>query len=188
MTGTSGQDARPALGPPGRAAADWLLPTEALDRFRPPEASARDQSRAPRREARYGFRVGSLNLLIKPRTASEVLATLPTAAIPNSPPWLLGMINLRSNLVPVFDLALICSLERGQEDRGRWILVLDKGEAAVGLIIDAQPVALAPTTPLNHLPSLPTALRGAVTGGFTIGSGPWLEFDHAAFFGALKAS
>ncbi|MFD2113186.1 chemotaxis protein CheW [Thiorhodococcus fuscus] len=177
-----------ALGLQKNPETEWLLPTEALSRFRLPEGTSFDQARQPQQQVRYGFRVGSLNLLIKPRAASEVIAMAPVAAIPNSAPWLLGMINLRSNLVPVFDLAMICALDRQHTGRGHWILVLDKGESAVAILIDAQPVALSRLTHLAHLPSMPTALRSAVAGGFRVEQDVWLEFDHQAFFLALSDS
>jgi twitching motility protein PilI len=163
----------------------WLSPTEALDRFRLPDGAAFDRTKSAPRQVRYGFRVASLNFLIRPRIVSEVMAMIPIARVPNSPPWLLGLINLRSNLVPVFDLALICALERQQEEQEPWILVLDKGESAVALLIDGQPEALSRMSPLSHLPSLPTALRSAVTGGYTANEDLWLELDHQAFFSAL---
>ena len=185
---TAGGRENPTLGLPKGKESDWLMPTEALNRFRLPNGTSFDQARSPKRQVRYGFRVGSLNFLIKPRVGSEVIAMMPIAMIPNSPPWLLGMINLRSNLVPVFDLAMICALDRQHDEQGRWILVFDKGEGAVALLIDGQPQALSQMTQLSHLPSLPTALRGAVTGGFTVDQDLWLEFDHQAFFGALNTS
>ena len=184
----AGASARPPVTPAQGDGADWLSPTEALNRFRLPGDSAVNRTGSPRRLVRYGFRVGSLNLLIKPGVVSEVIAMAPISMIPNGPPWLLGMINLRSNLVPVFDLALICALDRRHAEQGRWILVLDKGENAVALLTDGQPTPLSQMSPLSHLPSLPTALNGAIAGGFTAGQDVWLEFDHQIFFSALDTS
>lgn len=186
MSTLGGREAT-ALRPPGEGG-PWLSPTDALNRFRLPDGTAFDQGRSPRRQVRYGFRVGSLSFLIKPRVVTEVIAMMPIATIPNSPPWLLGMINLRSNLVPVFDLAMICALDRHHDERDRWILVFDKGEGAVALLIDGQPRALSQMSPVNRLPSLPTALRGTVTGGFRVDQELWLELDHQAFFSALNES
>ncbi len=185
---TAGGHENPTSGLPEGKEPDWLMPTAALNRFRRTDGTAFDQARSPRRQVRYGFRVGPLNFLIKPRVVTEVIAMMPIAMIPNSQPWLLGMINLRSNLVPVFDLAMICALDRQHDERGRWILVFDKGEGAVALLIDGQPKALSQMSPLTHLPSLPTALRGAVAGGFSVDQDIWLELDHQAFFSALNES
>lgn len=166
--------------------AGWVLPTEALSRFRLPDASVFEQARPLRAEVRYGFRVGSLNFLIWPRTGSEVIAMAPISTIPNGPPWLLGMINLRSNLVPVFDLAMLCGLGGTRDEATRWILVLEKGDKAVGLIIDDVPKQLSHLAPAHHLPTIPTVLRGAATTGYMAEDALWLEFNHRAFFLALN--
>jgi twitching motility protein PilI len=183
---TVGEPQDPALGRPRGEETDWLLPTQALNRFRLRDGTSFDQPSAQKRQVRYGFRVGSLNLLITPRVVTEVIAMMPIAIIPNCPPWLLGMINLRSNLVPVFDLAMICGLNQQHAGRERWILVFDKGDGAVALVIDGQPEALRQMAAVSYLPSLPTALRGAVAGGFTVDQELWIEFDHQAFFRALN--
>ncbi|MGB0128910.1 MAG: chemotaxis protein CheW [Rhodocyclaceae bacterium] len=172
----------------GQDGGDWVLPTEALTRFRLPDARVFEQARPVRAEVRYGFRVGSLNFLIWPHTGSEVIAMAPIATIPNSSPWLLGMINLRSNLVPVFDLAMLCALNGTGDPASRWILVLEKGDKAVGLIINGVPKQLSQLSPVHHLPSIPTILRGAVSAGYMGDDVLWLEFDHRTFFSALNDS
>lgn len=164
----------------------WLTPSQALTRFRLSGGLAPGQSGSRAERVRYGFRVGSLNFLVEPQTVSEVIAMVPIAAIPNASPWLLGMINLRGNLVPVFDLAMLCALDAPGDDPGRWILVLDRADHAVGLLIDGQPQAVRNMTPLETLPSLPTALRGSVSGGFMADQEVWLDFDHRTFFRSIS--
>ena len=66
---------------------------------------------------RYGFRVGSLNLLIDADTGSEVIRVQSLSSLPGSAPWLLGLINLRANLAPIFDLRQVLGLERKPETR-----------------------------------------------------------------------
>lgn len=171
-----------AQGQPDR---QWLSPSHALGRFQHPAGTAGVGQRVRPEAVRYGFRVGSLNLLIKPRTGSEVIKLVQPSAMPNGPPWLAGMINLRSGLVPVFDVRVICALGREESSAQPMILVLDKGEDAVGLAIDGYPAALWGMEPIAHLPQLPTALRGHVSAGYTRDEHVWLEFDHESFFGSL---
>jgi twitching motility protein PilI len=187
-------DARGAVGEMhplqagGQDGAEWVLPSEALTRFRLPDATVFEQARPVRAEVRYGFRVGSLNFLIWPQTGSEVIQMVPIASIPNSPPWLLGMINLRSNLVPVYDLGMLCALDGSGDQENRWILVLEKGDKAVGWMINGVPKQLSQLSPVNHLPTIPTMLRGAVSAGYMGDDVLWLEFDHRTFFSALNDS
>lgn len=169
----------------GAGVQEWYLPTAALNRFRLPKGTAFVQAGPAREEVRYGFRVGPLGLLIKPRTGSEVVPMVPIASIPISPPWLLGMINLRSTLVPVFDLKLICALDDADRQGEPMVLVLDKGDMAVGTVIDGYPKAVSAMNRIPRLPQLPTALRGYVSAGYLRDEELWLEFDHARFFASL---
>lgn len=169
----------------GAGVEEWYLPTAALSRFRPPKGEAFNKAGPAREEVRYGFRIGSLGLLIKPRTASEIVPMVPIASIPNSPPWLLGMINLRSTLVPVFDLKLICALDDGDRQGQPMVLVLDKGDMAVGTVVDGYPRAVSALNRIPRLPKLPTALQRHVSAGYLRGEELWLEFDHAHFFASL---
>lgn len=179
------EPAAPQDAAPPRPEAAWLPPSAALARFRHPVGTAGAGQRARPEAVRYGFRVGALGLLIKPRTGSEVIKLTPPAAVPNGPPWLLGMINLRSHLVPVFDLKLICALPQERSAAEPMILVLDKGEDSVGLVIEGFPVALWAMEPIPHLPQLPTALRGHVAAGYSRDGEVWLEFDHEGLCRAL---
>lgn len=159
---------------------EWLPPVEALERFEPPPgmvlAAAVEEKRA-----RYGFRISTLSFLIKPGCSSEVLFKPDIWDLPGSSPWLKGLVNLRSNLVPVFDLRLLFDLP-GDGAATRRLLVLDQGDKAVGLLIDDFPKPLLDMSYLPSLPQLPEELRTHVRGGYIKGDSVWLEFDHESFF------
>ena len=131
---------------------------------------------------RYGFTVGKFGLLMRPDCMSEVVKPPPIYPIPNTPPWLTGILNLRGNLVPVFDLALM--LEQSVTYARALLLVIDRGEWAAGVKIDGfpQPLRLAPLQ--TPVPSLPPMLRDHVCAGYTGHGTEWLEFDHRGFFEA----
>ena len=83
-------------------------------------------------ETRYGFRIGHIGLLMDPDVKSELVNRIPIAAMPNVAPFLLGLMNVRGNLVPVFDLNRL--LELGMSDeKGTLVLIVDKGDRALGL-------------------------------------------------------
>src|SRR5438105_6725660 len=117
-------------------ATEWLAPGAALNRFAPPQGMTFVASKKEVERVRYGFRVGNLGLLINPDTGSEAMPMPAIFSIPNAAPWLRGMLNLRGNLVPVFDLANLFSMPRSADSQ-TYVLVLDKGQNAVGIIIDA---------------------------------------------------
>ncbi len=166
---------------------EWLPPVEALERFTPPSgmslAAATEEQRA-----RYGFRISTLGFLIKPGCSSEILFKPDIWDLPGSSPWLLGLVNLRSNLVPVFDLRQLFDLPPRDGAAAQRLLVLDQGDKAVGLLVDDFPKPLLDMSFLPALPQLPEELQAHVRGGYVKGDSVWLEFDHESFFEDLVRS
>jgi twitching motility protein PilI len=159
----------------------WLSPGAALNRFDPPEGFDINTTPADDWRVRFGFQIGNVHLLIRSESVSEVLEKGPVYPIPNTPTWLLGLMNLRGNLVPVFDLHQL--LETGNDGRRKqMLLVLDKGVKAGAIIIDGLPQALSAAPKLQRLPPLPSALRNHSHEAFAKNGTVWLEFDHRSFF------
>jgi chemotaxis signal transduction protein len=162
--------------PPQR---QWALrsPTEALTGFAPPAGFS--LGRAERHQpaaARYGFRTGSLSVLIGRATGSEVMEARRIAPLPGADTWLVGMMNLRGTPVPVFDLCTALGLPANDASQKSMVLVLGKGEHAVGFLIDGLPRALTALRPID-VPSLPPALAPFVAAAWSDGAGLWIEFD-----------
>jgi twitching motility protein PilI len=164
-----------------------LLPGAALERFEPPTelmlAAAVEEKRA-----RYGFKVSTLGFLIRAGCSSEVLAKPDIWDMPGSPSYLLGLVNLRSNLVPVFDLRQLFGLPPRDTAVAPLVLVFDQGDKAAGLLIDDFPKPLFGMSILPDLPQLPEELQAHVRGGYMQGDGVWMEFDHESFFENLVRS
>jgi twitching motility protein PilI len=163
----------------------WLNPSAALNRFKPPRGVGTGITPVERQRARYGFRVGGIGLLVGQDTVSEVLEQVPVYPLPNTPPWLLGLVSLRGNLVPVFDVKQFLELEDDKTQEKRRLLILDQGEKAVGVLIDGLPRVAVTRQALPRLPPLPAALRAHVTQAYVQDDLVWLEFDHQGFFRAL---
>ena len=134
---------------------------------------------------RYGFNVGALGLLIQPGSGSEVMQMPKIWTLPGAPPWLLGLVNLRGNLVPVYELRQVLSLGQRPAAVKPLVLIFDQGDKAVGVVIEDFPRPLTALSPLPHMPQLPTALSGHVHKGYIKDEIIWLEFDHGSFFQAL---
>lgn len=171
-----------AASPPRR----WLKPSAALNRFKPPPLSTQTTAApAERQNVRYGFRVGGICLLIRENTTSEVIEQPPVYRLPNTPAWLLGLVNLRGNLVPVFDIKKLFDLESDTREKNR-LLVLDQADKAVGMMIDSLPQPASLNQPLSLLPPLPPELQPHVDKAYAQEGLIWLEFDHHAFFQSLS--
>jgi twitching motility protein PilI len=171
-------------------AADWLSPGAALAHFEPPEGAHQAAVGQVRQEtrARYGFRVGDLGLLINPDAGSEVLDMIQVATLPNMPPGFSGLINLRGNLVPLYELRILLGIAQRPAGAATRVLVFGQGEQAVGVIIDNNPRALTALRPLPNFPQLPEALEKHVPAGYVQDDKIWLEFDHGTFFEEISGA
>jgi twitching motility protein PilI len=173
-----------------RMEADWLPPAAALAYFEPPPGAhlvAAQHARIEEKRVRYGFRTGGLGLLIDPDAGSEVLPVPAMAILPCAPAGFAGLINLRGNLAPLYDLRIMLGL-KAQPGSQPMALVLGQGDDAVGMIIEGHPVALTKLNALNDFPALPDTLAKYVPTGYTQDGAVWLEFDHHAFFGEVCAA
>jgi twitching motility protein PilI len=83
-----------------------------------------------------GFRVGSRLLVSGIDEISELLAVPALTPVPGTQPWLLGVANVRGNLVPVIDYARFLFGERTlHTDRTRLLIVRQNG-GNVALLVD----------------------------------------------------
>lgn len=167
-------------------AGEWLLPGAALDRFEPP-ANMAIVAAVEKEVGRYGFKIGELGLLIQTGSGSEVMQMPTIWTLPGAPPWMLGLINVRGNLVPIFELKQVLGLEQRKSDK-TLVLIFDQGDKAVGVVIDDYPKPLSGLNQLPNLPHLPTALSGHVSKGYVKDSVIWLEFDQNSFFEELTGN
>ncbi len=167
-----------------KAVNEHLAPSAALAQFEPPEGIhlALAAHAGLRERVRYGFRIGTLGLLISPDSESEVLSMPQVTFLPRAPAGFLGLINLRGNLVPIYDLRVLLHLPPVQPGATARALVFDEGEKAVGVAIDGYPVALDGLRPLSGAPVAPDLLRDHVKGGYVQDDNIWLEFDQGSFF------
>lgn len=72
------------------------------------------------------------------RAVREILDLQPMSQLPNAPPELLGLIDLRGQSIPVVDLALRLGVPRSMDEAGGRILVVEgnAGEPPLGLLVD----------------------------------------------------
>src|SRR6478672_943832 len=94
-----------------------------------------EQIEAPGLWRGIGFRVGSRYLVSSINEVNEILTQPSLTIVPGTRPWLLGVANVRGNLVPVIDLKQYLEGDRTQfTDTSRVLLVRQAG-GSVGLLI-----------------------------------------------------
>jgi len=165
----------------------WLSPHKALNRQFSQQAGEMTRAVAQVEfTRRLGFRIGNIGLLIGEHATSELSDMLAICPIPNTASWLVGIINLRGNLVPVFDLNGLLRIAQGSE-RTKMLLILGEGEEAGAIIIYDYPrhVTLTEEDKLDTLPPLPDILSPFATVGYEKEGNLWFNFDHLGFFQAI---
>lgn len=78
-------------------------------------------------EARYALPLGPI---------AQVLRFENITSVPMAPPFVEGILNLGGEVVPVVNLRLRFGLERGEPTRRNRILVVERGGAKHGLLVD----------------------------------------------------
>lgn len=67
----------------------------------------------------------------------DIKETMPFSRLPNQPPHLLGVINLRGNVLPLFDLRRLIGMPPRPFDRKTVIIILDIAGKKTGCVVDA---------------------------------------------------
>ena len=122
------------------SAASAATPFEVLARYErlslAHASDTRNELDAPGLWRGIGYRVGTRLLASEIGEINELLALPPLAAIPGAQPWLLGIANVRGNLMPVIDFARYLFDQRtAVTDRTR-LLVVRQGGGNVALLVD----------------------------------------------------
>lgn len=170
----------------------WLSPAQALTHFipspemRPLADSREDSRRGTVCSSRYGFRVGNIGFALAPEKLSEVVGDAPIHPILTMPAWFSGLINLRGNLVPVFDLGKLLGIDE-EQDKRLALLVVDRGDRAVGIPIKGLPQTIPTVRRLRQLPPLPPILQGHARVAYAHEQDIWLELDFERLFKAVGA-
>jgi purine-binding chemotaxis protein CheW len=67
----------------------------------------------------------------------EIRGLTPITTIPNAPPFIRGVMNLRGTVIPVIDLRLRFGVGRAEYDRYSVIVVVRVGDRVTGLLVDS---------------------------------------------------
>jgi purine-binding chemotaxis protein CheW len=102
----------------------------------------------------------------------EILDMRPIARLPHAPPNLLGMIDVRGQGVPVFDLRLTLALETAADNENTRIVVLNVISAGSDLTVGLRTDRVFEVTVLDEAElDPPPAVNGAWTGDCIAGIG-----------------
>jgi len=166
-------------------AAELLSPTVALTRYFVTPDQEHNLSGSAGVQ-RYGFRIGACRLVHDLSLAVELIELPRCYDLPNSSAWFSGLVNLRGNLVPVFDLKSLLGISAPTGYR-QMLLVIGSGERVAGLVIDGTPdhINLEADSRVDEPNHVPEILREHLQGAYDYGGEIWYEADYEGLFQSL---
>jgi len=97
----------------------------------------------------------------------EISLVAPVTEVPGAPPYLLGIMNLRGQLVSVIDFRRKFGLEPGAHDEDTRIVLVDHGGFPVGVVVDEVVEVLRIPDP--SVQALPEGTAGAASQSHALG-------------------
>ncbi len=138
------------------------------------------------RVQRYGFRIGGCRFVHDLNLSVELVELSRCYDLPNSGAWFSGLVNLRGNLVPVFDLK---SLLGGTGPAGgrHMLLVVGSGERAAALVIDGTPdqISIDAGSRIDEPQHVPEILRDHLQAAYHYAGETWYEASYEGVFESL---
>jgi purine-binding chemotaxis protein CheW len=130
------------------------MQTQTAEAYRP-------QVRQPKEDLvqMVGFVVGKELFGVNILSVQEIIRETPVTAIPDSPDFIEGVINLRGNIIPVIDLRKRLNLHHGENQSSKsWIIILSIQGRVTGFVVDAvTKVIKAPRSSFSHPPDIVAA-------------------------------
>ncbi|WPU64138.1 chemotaxis protein CheW [Peredibacter starrii] len=71
------------------------------------------------------------------RSVREIKHMQPVSALPDVPPYMVGVINLRDHIIPIMDLRIRLGVEETQFTKDTCIIVVESDSRRMGLIVDS---------------------------------------------------
>ena len=170
-------------------AAELLSPTVALTRYfvtPDQEQGLPEAADGTARVQRYGFRIGAYRFVHDLSLAVELLELPRCYALPNAREWFAGLVNLRGNLVPVFDLKSLLGAS-GPTSYRNMLLVIGKGERVAGMVIDGTPdhITIDAGSRVENPEHVPDVLREFLQGAYDYAGEVWLQLNYEGLFESL---
>ena len=83
-----------------------------------------------------GFKIGDIHLISEVGDVNEVVILPELVRIPGIDTWVLGLVNIRSNLIPAIDLRQYLTGEAAKLTKHSRMLVINQPGGQAGLVVD----------------------------------------------------
>lgn len=86
-----------------------------------------------------GFTLGKEQFGVNILSVQEIIRSAPITAVPNSPEFIEGVINLRGSIIPVIDLRKRLNMKKTREniESAAWIVIINIDDKVTGFIVDS---------------------------------------------------
>ena len=130
---------------------------------------ALDTPTAGQREL-IAFRVGAQEFCVDIKAVREIRGWTPATALPHTPAYVRGVINLRGVVLPIIDLAARLGFAPVEPSARHVIIVAEIGTQLVGLLVDAvSDIINAADSAIQPTPEIASeAARGFIRGVLTV--------------------
>ncbi|HVN49371.1 MAG TPA: chemotaxis protein CheW [Bacteroidota bacterium] len=83
------------------------------------------------------FKIGDEEFGVDILKVQEIIRMLEITQVPNTPPYVDGVINLRGKVIPIVDLRSRFGMERRDHDRNSRIVVVELNGKIIGFVVDS---------------------------------------------------
>ena len=149
-----------------------------------PDKSAKDYS-----HQFYAIKVNKLNLLIDKSTSCELLEETVMYPIPLSEPWIIGVTNVRGDVIPVIDLDKNKVRQNTLKNvADKKIIVINKGSDAFGLLLDDLPklIGFNFDEKVMELSDIGEGIKEFVEYAYVKDNVTWLCIDFISFINEIR--
>jgi len=83
------------------------------------------------------FTIGDEEFGVDILRVQEIIRMMQVTRVPNMPPYVEGVINLRGKVIPVVDLRARLGMEKKDHDQSTRTVVMELGGKVIGFVVDA---------------------------------------------------
>ncbi len=83
------------------------------------------------------FIIDNQKYALSSKYITEIIEMLPITKVPFIPEYIKGIINLRSNIIPVMDARMRFGISPKEYDERTCIIIIENNDEKIGLIVDA---------------------------------------------------
>ncbi|MBN2457650.1 chemotaxis protein CheW [Candidatus Woesearchaeota archaeon] len=115
------------------------------------------------------FKIGTEEFGVNISAVGSIIRMEQITRIPNTKPYIKGVINLRGGIIVVIDLAMKLGIERNADDKKTRIIVIELSKNTVGMIVDStnEVLRLAP----NQVEPAPEIITSKINADYIDGVG-----------------